>query len=197
MARMMNRRDSIYLIIATFVIAAIPPLTVEAQDGLGEGARLLPSLKDIQHLVPGWFDEVRSEGMDRGSTYRVFRGWREVKGSPKGEKARVLLNITLRPRPDPSSPWGPALWRQDFEKKQALLERIPDLQAKEIDIGAFAYLVTRSGGSHVEVTFYAEDWMVTVHNGTDEQRLSYPAEDQALKIARWLASRLPQESPKN
>jgi hypothetical protein len=151
---------------------------------------LLPTLEEVQRLTPGWFDEVRSEGTNRGSTYRVFQGWHKVAGSPSKEVANVLLNVTIRPRPEPPAAWGPAVWREAFDEKQRLLGRIPDLQAKETDLGDFAFIVTKSGGSHSEVTFYTEELMVTVHNGAEELRLSYPAEAEALKIARWMASRL-------
>lgn len=177
---------------ALVALAVVFFLTSASWAQSGETVRLLPTLEEIQHLAPGWFDEVRSEGTNRGSTYRVFRGWREIREGSSGKRASVLLNITIRPRPDPPVPWGPAAWRETFEEKQRLLRRIPDLQAQETNLGDFAFIVTRSGGSHAEVTFYTEDLMVTVHNGTEELRLSYPAEAEALKIARWLASRIVQ-----
>lgn len=155
-----------------------------------EASLLLPTLEEVQRQSPGWFEEVRSEGTSRGSTYRVFQGWHKVDSPPGTEEASVLLNITIRPRPEPPAPWGPVAWREAFEEKQRLLGRIPDLQAKETDVGDFAFIVTKSGGSHSEVTFYTGDLMVTVHNGTEELRLSYPSEAEALKIARWMESRL-------
>lgn len=155
-----------------------------------EASSLLPTLEEVQRFTPGWFEEVRSEGTSRGSTYRVFQGWHKVEEVRSTEEANVLLNITIRPKPEPPAPWGPAAWREAFDEKQRLLGRIPDLRAKETDLGDFAFIVTKSGGSHSEVTFYTGDLMVTVHNGTEELRLSYPAEAEALKIARWMASRL-------
>lgn len=187
----MDRRRSIEIIVASLASAAFGPSSSRAE--AGDEARLLPALEDIQALAPGWFEEVRSEGSGRGSSFRVFRGWRALQGAPESQRASVLLSITLRPRPDPPTPWGPEVWRRDFEQKQALMRQTPDLQAREIELGSFAYLVTWASGSHVEVTFYTEDWGVTVHNGAEEARLSYPAEAQALLIARWLSQRLANE----
>jgi hypothetical protein len=189
----MDRRRSIKTVISAITAAASMPLSSRAWAEAGDGTRLLPTLKDIELLAPGWFDEVRSEGAGRGSAFRVFRGWRTVRGAPQGEPASVLLSITIRPRPEPTAQWGPTAWQGDFEQKRTLIRQIPDLQAREIDLASFAYLVTWSSGSHVEVTFYTEDWKVTVHNGTGEARLSYPAEAQALQIARWLLIRLDHE----
>lgn len=189
-----------YLFSPGFIVAAVTAavfvLSVSADRAEGaDEARFLPTLEEIQRLSPGWFDEVRDDGTGRGSTFRVYQGWRKVPGAPQGERADVLLSVTIRPRPAPALPWGPAVWRKDFEQKQALIHRVPDLQVREIDLGSFAYLVTRAGGNHVEVTFFTESWRVTVHNGTEETRLSYPAEAHALRVARWLLSRLSHENP--
>lgn len=194
-ARTITRRPSIEFIVVALTIAALLGASPAVRAERDDEADLLPTLEEIQRLAPGWFDEVRSEGSAGGIAFRVFRGWREVQGAAGVEKGRVLLNITIRPRPDSSSPWGPNAWRRAFEQKQALVSRIPDLRVRQIDLGAFAYIVTRSGGSHVEVTFYTKDWIVTVHNGTDEPRLAYPAEAQALRIARVLAAKFSQGSP--
>lgn len=177
-------------VVASAIAAASLLLALAAWAQSRDASLLLPTLEEVQKLTPGWFDEVRSEGTSRGSAYRVFRGWREVEDGPRAGRARVLLNITIRPRPDPPAPWGIAAWRESFEEKRRLLRRIPDLRAQETDVGEFSFIVTRSGGSHSEVTFYAGELMVTVHNGTEEPRLAYPAEAEALKIARWMASRL-------